>query len=45
MCIRDSATASLDRAIDVLIPRWQPANLYSAGGSSDRGANTGGILA
>jgi hypothetical protein len=39
------ATASLDRAIDVLIPRWQPANLYSAGGNSDRGANTGGILA
>ncbi len=39
------ATASLDRAIDVLIPRWQPANLYAAGGSSDRGAHTAGILA
>jgi hypothetical protein len=39
------ATASLDRAIDVLIPRWQPGNLYSAGGASERGSNTGGLLA
>lgn len=39
------ATASLDRAIDVLIPRWQPATLYSAGGNAERGTNTGGLLA
>ncbi len=39
------ATASLDRAIDVLIPRWQPASLYSASGTSERSSNTGGMLA
>jgi ABC-type transporter Mla subunit MlaD len=40
------ATASLDRAIDVLMPR-QPsaANLYSAAGSSDRAGNQGSLLA
>jgi len=38
------ATASLDRAIDVLIPRFSPAGLYSAAGSSDRGAASGGSL-
>ncbi len=38
------ATASLDRAIDVLIPRMAPANLYSAAGSSDRQSRPGGGL-
>ena len=38
------ATASLDRAIDVLLPRFSPAGLYSAAGSSDRGAASGGSL-
>jgi hypothetical protein len=39
------ATASLDRAIDVLLPRLptQPA-LYSAGGGTARSANQGGSL-
>lgn len=39
------ATASLDRAIDVLLPRLpaQPA-LYSAGGSTPRSASQGGSL-
>ena len=36
------ATAALDRAIDVLMPRDTPS-LYSAYGSADRGA-TGGVL-
>jgi hypothetical protein len=40
------ATASLDRAIDVLMPRPQggPVSLYSQAGSSDRLANSGGSL-
>jgi plasmid stabilization system protein ParE len=38
------ATASLDRAIDVLLPRFSPAGLYSAAGSSDRAAASGGSL-
>lgn len=38
------ATASLDRAIDVLIPRFSPSGLYSAAGGSDRGAASGGSL-
>lgn len=38
------ATASLDRAIDVLIPRMAPANLYSAAGSNDRMSRPGGGL-
>jgi hypothetical protein len=39
------ATASLDRAIDVLLPRLpaQPA-LYSAGGNTTRSASQGGGL-
>lgn len=39
------ATASLDRAIDVLIPRAPAANLYSAGGGADRGLQGGALLA
>ena len=39
------ATASLDRAIDVLIPRTGHGALYSATGSSDRPTYTGGLLA
>jgi hypothetical protein len=38
------ATASLDRAIDVLIPRVAPANLYSAVGSAERPSLPGGGL-
>ncbi len=38
------ATASLDRAIDVLIPRIAPASLYSAAGGSDRHTRPGGGL-
>jgi predicted negative regulator of RcsB-dependent stress response len=38
------ATASLDRAIDVLIPRMAPANLYSAGGGNERQSLPGGGL-
>jgi hypothetical protein len=38
------ATASLDRAIDVLIPRMAPANLYSAAGGNDRQSHPGGGL-
>ncbi len=38
------ATASLDRAIEVLIPRLSPAGLYSAAGGADRGALSGGSL-
>lgn len=35
------ATASLDRAIDVLMPRSVPASFYSPTGSSDRGHGHG----
>ena len=38
------ATASLDRAIDVLIPRSTPNNLYSAAGASPRQNGPGGAL-
>ena len=38
------ATASLDRAIDVLIPRLAPSTLYSAAGGSDRHSPAGGGL-
>jgi hypothetical protein len=38
------ATASLDRAIDVLIPRTVHGALYSASGGSDRPASSGGSL-
>jgi hypothetical protein len=41
------ATASLDRAIDVLLPRPSPAqsSLYSAAGAADRGSlGSGGSL-
>ena len=38
------ATASLDRAIDVLIPRLAPSALYSAVGGSDRHSPAGGGL-
>lgn len=38
------ATASLDRAIDVLIPRMAPSNLYSAAGANDRQSPSGGGL-
>ena len=38
------ATASLDRAIDVLIPRMVPSTLYSAVGSNDRHSPSGGGL-
>ena len=36
------ATAALDRAIDVLMPRERPAAVYSAMGSGDRGR--GGVI-
>ena len=39
------ATASLDRAIEVLIPRTSHGALYSATGGSDRPSYTGGMLA
>jgi hypothetical protein len=39
------ATASLDRAIDVLIPRSAPASLYSAGGAAERAGGNGVLLA
>lgn len=40
------ATASLDRAIDVLMPRAPcAANLYSAAGSADRAGSQGSLLA
>jgi len=39
------ATATLDRAIDVLLQRQTGPALYSAGGAADRAANTGGLLA
>lgn len=38
------ATASLDRAIDVLIPRVAPSSLYGAHGGNERQAHTGGSL-
>ena len=39
------ATASLDRAIDLLIPRLAPSTLYSvAGGSDRRSPSSGGLL-
>ncbi|MEY4564412.1 MAG: hypothetical protein RLZZ618_3689 [Pseudomonadota bacterium] len=38
------ATAALDRAIDVLMPRNSPASVYSAGGATDRGPRGGGSL-
>ena len=37
------ATAALDRAIDVLLPR-EPATLYSSWGSTDRGTLRGGAI-
>ena len=41
------ATASLDRALDVLLPRHAngPATLYSAHGSAERGGGGGSLLA
>lgn len=40
------ATASLDRAIDVLIPRLAPPHLYSASGGAERtAAHSGSLLA
>jgi hypothetical protein len=38
------ATASLDRAMEVLIPRQLPTGVYSAGGNSDRYTGQGGSL-
>lgn len=38
------ATASLDRAIDVLLPGLPPPNLYSAAGSAQRAPGQGGSL-
>jgi hypothetical protein len=38
------ATASLDRAMDVLLPRQAPTGLYSAIGGSERQAGLGGSL-
>lgn len=38
------ATASLDRAIDVLIPRLAHSTLYSAGGGNNRHSPAGGGL-
>ena len=38
------ATASLDRAMDVLIPRLAPSALYSAAGGSERHSPAGGGL-
>ena len=40
------ATASLDRAIDVLMPRLAtPGSLYSAAGANERAARGSGLLA
>jgi hypothetical protein len=39
------ATASLDRAIDVLIPRHAPKSFYSAAGASERHGGGGALLA
>ena len=38
------ATAALDRAIDVLIPRLTVPNIYSPAGSPQRNASQGGSL-
>jgi len=38
------ATAALDRAIDVLLPS-RGASIYGAGGSADRAAHSGSLLA
>jgi ABC-type transporter Mla subunit MlaD len=38
------ATASLDRAMDVLMPRVHTASLYSAAGGTDRAGCAGGAL-
>lgn len=38
------ATAALDRAIDVLLPREGVAPLYSAYGAADRGKTSRGVL-
>lgn len=38
------ATAALDRAIDVLMPRDHKAGVYSALGSADRGGPRGGAI-
>lgn len=39
------ATAALDRAIDVLMPRASPPSVYSAGGGTERGPRGGSIQA
>jgi hypothetical protein len=39
------ATASLDRAIDVLMPRVTAPSLYSAVGGNSRPSHSGGLLA
>jgi hypothetical protein len=39
------ATASLDRAIDVLMPRKTPSSLYSALGAAERPSTGGTLLA
>jgi len=39
------ATASLDRAIDVLMPRTAPRMLYSSAGATERALPAGGLLA
>ncbi len=39
------ATASLDRAIDVLIPDQAPAQFYGAAGTANRGGPRGSLLA
>jgi hypothetical protein len=39
------ATASLDRAIDVLIPRHAPKSFYSAAGANERHGGGGALLA
>lgn len=38
------ASVSLDRAIDVLIPRASPVSLYSQGGNAERGTGSSGAL-
>ena len=38
------ATASLDRAIDVLMPRLAPDTLYLANGGNERASRLGGAL-
>ncbi|MDE2612710.1 MAG: hypothetical protein KGL78_04655 [Burkholderiales bacterium] len=37
------ATASLDRAIEVLMPRAQASRLYSSAGASERSPRAGGL--